>query len=96
MVTAGSNAAAPEADFPGSSRGSIIVVTLRCDRSHWGSIFSRAGQELVMASHPVGPMPPSEWNHSTNLYTRSQMMALLRAGVIALALLGVLALIVLA
>jgi hypothetical protein len=49
-----------------------------------------------MASHPVGPMPPSEWNHSSNLYTRSQMMAFLRAGVIALALLGVLALIVLA
>ena len=50
-----------------------------------------------MASHPMGPgsaVPPSEW-HSANGYTRGQMMACLRAGVIALILLGVLALIVL-
>lgn len=40
-------------------------------------------------------MPPSEWHSSGNLYTRSQLMACMRAGVIALVLLGILALIVL-
>jgi hypothetical protein len=39
-------------------------------------------------------LPPSEWQ-SSRVYTRSQMMACLRAGLIALVLLGVLALIVL-
>jgi hypothetical protein len=51
-----------------------------------------------MASQPVGPgsaVPQSEWTSSTNIYTRSQLMACMRAGVIALVLLGVLALIVL-
>lgn len=51
-----------------------------------------------MASHPMGPnpaMPPSEWNSSAHIYTRSQLMACLRAGIIALALLAVLALIIL-
>jgi hypothetical protein len=49
-----------------------------------------------MAAHPMGPgsaVPPSEWHSSA--YTRGQLMACLRAGVIALVLLGVLALIVL-
>jgi hypothetical protein len=51
-----------------------------------------------MASHPMGPssaMPPSEWNSSAHVYTRSQLMAFMRASVIALILLGVLALIIL-
>ena len=51
-----------------------------------------------MASHPMGPgsaIPPSEWHSSANVYTRGQLMACLRAGVIALVLLGILALIVL-
>ena len=39
-------------------------------------------------------MPPSEWN-SAHVYTRGQGIACLRAGVIALILLAVLALIVL-
>ncbi|MFI5505958.1 hypothetical protein ACIA48_00705 [Mycobacterium sp. NPDC051804] len=64
-----------------------------------GEGTDRAGQELLMASpHPMGPgsaVPPSEWHSSANIYTRSQLMACLRAGVIALVLLGVLALIVL-
>lgn len=50
-----------------------------------------------MAAHPIGSgsaMPPSEWHSTGSLYTRSQMMALLRAAVIALVLLGVLAAIV--
>jgi hypothetical protein len=51
-----------------------------------------------MASHPMGPgsaLPPSEWQASTHSYASGQMMACLRAGVIALVLLGILALIVL-
>lgn len=51
-----------------------------------------------MASHPMGSgsaVPPAEWQSGANAYTRGQMMACLRAGVIALVLLGVLALIVL-
>jgi hypothetical protein len=51
-----------------------------------------------MASYPMGPgsaVPPSEWQASANVYTRGHLMACLRAGVIALVLLGILALIVL-
>ena len=51
-----------------------------------------------MASHPMGrgsAVPPSEWHASGHVYTRGQPMACLRAGVIALLLLGILALIVL-
>jgi hypothetical protein len=51
-----------------------------------------------MASHPMGPgsaVPPSEWHTSADVHTRAQMMACLRAGVIALVLLAILALIVL-
>jgi hypothetical protein len=50
-----------------------------------------------MAPQPIGPgsaVPPSEWQ-SPHVYTSAQTMACLRAGVIALVLLGVLALIVL-
>jgi hypothetical protein len=43
---------------------------------------------------PGSAAGPSEWG-STNVYTRGQLMACLRAGVIALLLLVVLALIVL-
>ena len=45
-----------------------------------------------MASHPMGPgsaVPPSEWQSSAHVYTRGQLMAFLRAGVIALVLLGI-------
>jgi hypothetical protein len=76
----------------------IGVTTSLCDRSHWGSNIDRAGQEFVMAAQPLGPgsaLPPSEWSSSAHVYTRGQMMACVRAGVIALLLLGVLALIVL-
>ena len=50
-----------------------------------------------MASHPLGPgaVPPSEWHTSAHVYTHSHLMACLRAGLIALVLLGALALIVL-
>jgi hypothetical protein len=48
-----------------------------------------------MASHPGSAVPPSEWQPSAHAYTRGQLMACMRAGLIALVLLGVLALIVL-
>jgi hypothetical protein len=64
-----------------------------------GEAIDRAGQELLMpSSQRTGPrsaVQPSEWQSSANIYTRGQLMACLRAGVIALVLLGVLALIVL-
>lgn len=50
-----------------------------------------------MAAHPLGPESalPSEWNASSHIYRRSQLMACMRSAVIALVLLGILALIVL-
>jgi hypothetical protein len=51
-----------------------------------------------MASHPMGPgsaVPPSEWHSPSDAYASGQMMACLRAGLIALVLLGILALIIL-
>lgn len=50
-----------------------------------------------MAAHPLGQgsaVPPSDW-HSSQHYASNQVMALIRASVIALVLLGVLAAIVL-
>ncbi len=52
-----------------------------------------------MATHPTGSgsamPPPSEWNTSSPVYHRSQMTAAVRAALIALALLAILAVIVL-
>lgn len=51
-----------------------------------------------MASHPMGSgsaFPQPEWQSSGHLHTRNQQMAFLRASVIAVLLLGVLAVIVL-
>jgi hypothetical protein len=51
-----------------------------------------------MAAHPIGSnsaLPPSEWNPSSRVYTRSQMTSALRAAVIALVLLAILAIVVL-
>ena len=48
-----------------------------------------------MASHSGSALPPSEWQVSAPAYTRGQLMACMRAGVIALVLLAVLACIVL-
>ena len=51
---------------------------------------------MASSSMNSGPaFPPSEWQATSRVYTRSQLMAFLRAGVIALVLLGILALIVL-
>jgi hypothetical protein len=48
-----------------------------------------------MASHPGSALPPSEWQPSAHAYTRGQLMACMRAGLIALVLLAVLVLIIL-
>jgi hypothetical protein len=51
-----------------------------------------------MTSPSMGPgsaLPPPEWHSSSHAYTRSQLMACVRAGAIALVLLGILALIIL-
>lgn len=51
-----------------------------------------------MATPSMGPgsaLPPSEWHSSSHPYTNAHAMACLRAGVIALVLLGILALIIL-
>ena len=51
-----------------------------------------------MAAHPIrsnSAMPPSEWNTSSPVYTRSQMTSALRAAAIALVLLAILAIVVL-
>lgn len=51
-----------------------------------------------MAANPMGSgsaLPPSEWHSSRHACTRNQSMAMLRAGLIALILLGVLVAVVL-
>lgn len=51
-----------------------------------------------MAAHPIRTnpaIPTSEWSSSSQVYARSQMTSALRAALIALVLLGILALIVL-
>jgi hypothetical protein len=86
-------------DFSGRTRGVMIGVTGAVVTDLTGGMANDcAGQEGLMASHPMGPgsaVPPSEWHTSATVHTRAQMMACLRAGVIALVLLGILALIVL-
>lgn len=55
------------------------------------------GEEYLMTS-PMdsgSTMPPSGWQSSSHVYDRSQLTAVLRAGIIALILLGILALMVL-
>jgi hypothetical protein len=76
----------------------MITVTRDVVMDLTGEDIDLAGQERLMASHPMGPgsaLPPSEWHASAHAYTRGQLMACLRAGLIALILLGILALIVL-
>jgi len=56
------------------------------------------GRGFLMAAHPMGTnpaLPTSEWNSSADVYTRSQLTSALRAALIALVLLGILAVIVL-
>jgi hypothetical protein len=75
----------------------MIGVTTNRVTDLTGGQLDRAGQELVMAAHPLGhgsAGTPSDWQ-SSHPYTNNQVVALIRATVIALVLLGVLAAIVL-
>ncbi len=75
----------------------MIAVTRVFVTDLTGGEIARAGEELLMASSSMNSgsaFQPSEWQ-SSRVYNRSQLMAFLRAGVIALVLLGFLALIVL-
>ena len=75
----------------------MIATTTRVVTDLTGGKIVRAGQEPLMAPHPLGSgaVPPAEWQGSAHIYTQSHLMACLRAGLIALVLLGILALIVL-
>ncbi|CAN7669983.1 hypothetical protein [Mycolicibacterium frederiksbergense] len=87
----------PGPDFSAGETGSMIGVTTNRVTDLTGGWFDRAGQELVMAAHPLGPGSAgtsSDWQ-SSRQYTNNQVVALIRATVIALVLLGVLAAIVL-
>ena len=57
----------------------------------------RVGKEELMASSMDSPsaLPPSGWHSSSPVYDRSQVVSFVRAGLVALVLLGFLALIVL-
>jgi hypothetical protein len=75
----------------------IGVTTPGCDNPHEMWIVG-AGQERGMTSHPLRPSSAassSDWRSAIPSQTHSQLIASLRAGIIALVLLGGLALIVL-
>jgi hypothetical protein len=76
----------------------IAVTGVRCDTSHLGANFDRADQERLMAMQPTRPRsaaPSAQWYASSSTCNRSYLLAGMRAVVIAVLLLGVLALIVL-
>jgi hypothetical protein len=75
----------------------MIGVTEQVVPDLTGVGSERAGQGALMTSHPYGPgsASTSEWQSSGHVYTRGQLMACIRAGLIALVLLGILVLIVL-
>lgn len=60
-----------------------------------GGGIDRAGQDYLMATQPMGQPPVSHWYSSSVTCNRSYLLAGLRAGVIALILLGILVFIVL-
>jgi hypothetical protein len=76
----------------------IVVTTELVTNLTWGQGYKSAGQGLLMSTHPFGSssaVPPSEWRPSSHIYTRAQTTAALRAALIALVLLGILAVMIL-
>lgn len=59
----------------------ITVTAHSCDTSH-GEVGA------VMAAHPVGPQPGSNWYPGSTTYGHAYLLAAMRAGVIALVLLA--------
>jgi hypothetical protein len=75
----------------------IATTEITCDSSHWGRV-ERAGRGHPMTTQPIGPQStgsPSHWYAGSPACNRSYLLAGLRAGVIAMVLLAVLAVIVL-
>jgi hypothetical protein len=71
--------------------GTVCNITLGAERES-------AGRGILMAAHPVRTnpaIPTSEWHPSSHDYAHSQLTSALRAALIALVLLGILAVIVL-
>jgi hypothetical protein len=71
--------------------GTVCNITL-------GAGLESAGRGFFMAAHPVRTnpaIPTSEWHTSSHEYAHSQLASALRAALIALVLLGILAVIVL-
>jgi len=77
----------------------LTFALRRCDKFHWptrGWLVGRDGRNVVMASQPVeaSVAPVSPWTCSTTC-SRSYQVAAVRAAIIAMVLLGILALVVL-
>jgi hypothetical protein len=74
----------------------IGITEIFCDSSHGGQ-FGQAGQGHSMTTQPIGPQSTSSsshWYTTSATCNRSYLLAGLRAGLIALVLLAVLAVIV--
>ena len=84
-------------NFPaGSPRGYDRDHWSSCDSSHWGRV-GREGRRHPMTTQPIGPQSAgssSRWYTDSPTCNRSYLLAGLRAGLIALVLLAILALIV--
>ena len=92
--TSGSNS------LNGAESAVMIAFALhRCDKFHWptrGWLVEHAGRAILMASQPfeASAAQVSPWAGSTTC-SRSYQVAAMRAAIIALVLLGILALVVL-
>jgi hypothetical protein len=81
------------------SAAMIANALHRCDKFHWptrGWLVEHEGRDILMASQPVeaSAAQVSPWASSTTC-SRSYQVAAMRAAIIALVLLGILALVVL-
>jgi hypothetical protein len=74
----------------------IAITEIFCDSSHWGKV-GRAGRDHPMTTQPIRPQsaaPSSQWYATSATCNRSYLLAGLRAGLIALVLLAILAVII--
>jgi hypothetical protein len=72
------------------------ITEIICDSSHWGRV-GRATRSDLVTTQPIGPQPArssSHWYRSSSTCNRSYLLAGVRAGLIALVLLAILAVIV--
>ena len=75
----------------------LLVAVTNFTRPSGGCLVEHAGREALMASQPLESSAArvSPWSATSSTCNRSYLVAAMRAGVIALVLLGILALIVL-